>query len=167
METQQIVVTNIHERGFAFGACIENGQQVFIPPFLNFKYNLKQGQHLNAQLSENTHDNGYTPWQAVNFITEQSIPEVTERRADPEPIVDIGHRDAAVFKAICESSYLTSAEIAEIAGIDTKAAGNSALRLFNAGRIAKADVYNRVGQSRASLTLWAETSSGFTDGDDQ
>jgi hypothetical protein len=58
---------------------------------------------------------------------------------------------------------MTTFEITEGSGFDAKTAGNSANRLFNRGRIAKADVYNRIGQSRSSFVLWAENANKFVE----
>ena len=58
---------------------------------------------------------------------------------------------------------MTTSEIAEYSELDAKTASNSANRLFNAGRISKAEVYNRVGQLRPSFALWAENANEFVE----
>ena len=40
-------------------------------------------------------------------------------------------------------------------------------RLFNAGRISRAEVYHRVGQSRPSFILWTLNSSDFVGGEEE
>jgi hypothetical protein len=44
---------------------------------------------------------------------------------------------------------------------DTSLAHNALLRLFNQGKIAKADVYGSGGQSRPSFCLWASSAKAF------
>ena len=168
---QPILITNYHPDGFAF-ALTEAGEQIFIPPYAIDGAELQRGKRYQAVLVDNhkEHQRERTPYMAVSVL-------VTEHALKPEPAeaatpatsatqaedISIEARDAVIFNLICESDYMTSAELAEHSGFDSKTAGNSALRLFNAGRIAKADVYNRVGQARASLTLWAENANKFVE----
>ena len=74
-------------------------------------------------------------------------------------------RDEAVYEYICDNSYVTSGELGQHIGTNARTAANSAMRLFNAGRIAKADVYNRVGQQRSTMTLWATSAADFVEGE--
>jgi predicted HTH transcriptional regulator len=166
---ETILITNYHPDVFAF-ALNETGEQVFIPPYATEGTDLQRGKRYQAVLIENhkEHQRERTPWMAVSVLGDTPAP-AAEPAPAPEPfeiavpIVHIEDRDEAIFKLICESDYMTSSELAEHSGFDSKTAGNSALRLFNAGRIAKADVYNRVGQSRSSFTLWAESASKFVE----
>jgi hypothetical protein len=160
-----MIISNVHPRGFAFGIT-ENGEQVFIPPFLSKGAKLQAGDTVEAKLTINPQQRQreLTPYLAVKI--EGSNTEYVEEEIStetPEEEVSIEMRDEAIFNLIRESDYMTSAELAEHSGFDSKTVGNSALRLFNAGRIAKADVYNRVGQARASFTLWAENANKFVD----
>jgi hypothetical protein len=160
---QEILITNSHPDGFAF-ALNEAGEQIFIPPYAIDGTELQRGKRYQAVLIENhkEHQRERTPWMAVSVLGDTPAPA-----AEPEPapteLESVSERDEVIYKLICDGDYTTSAELAEYSGFDSKTAGNSALRLFNAGRIAKADVYNRVGQSRASFTLWAESASKFVE----
>jgi hypothetical protein len=168
---QTILITNYHPDGFAF-ALTEAGEQIFIPPYAIDGAELQRGKRYQAVLVDNhkEHQRERTPYMAVSVL-------VTEHVLKPEPPeaatsatsatqaedISIEDRDEAIFNLICESEYMTSAELAEHSGLDSKTASNSANRLYIAGRIAKADVYNRVGQARASLTLWAENANKFVE----
>ena len=168
---ETILITNHHPDGFGF-ALNEAGEQVFIPPYAIDGAELQRGKRYQAVLIENhkEHQRERTPYMAVSVL-------VTEHVLKPEPPeaatsatsatqaedISIEDRDEAIFNLICGSDYMTSAELAEHSGFDSKTASNSANRLYIAGRIAKADVYNRVGQARASLTLWAENASKFVE----
>jgi hypothetical protein len=165
---QTILITNYHPDGFAF-ALTEAGEQIFIPPYAIDGAELQRGKRYQAVLVDNhkEHQRERTPYMAVSVLVDE--PAVTPAPAEAvapatqAEDISIEERDEAIFNLICESDYMTSAELAEHSGFDSKTAGNSALRLFNAGRIAKADVYNRVGQSRASFTLWAENANKFVE----
>ena len=160
-----ILITNYHPDGFAF-ALTEACEQIFIPPYAIDGVELERGKRYQAVLVENhkAHQREHTPWMAVSVLVNE--PTVTPEPAEavtPNEEPRIEDRDEAIFNLICESDYMTSAELAEHSGLDSKTASNSANRLYIAGRIAKADVYNRVGQVRASFTLWAESASKFVE----
>ena len=164
---QRILITNYHPDGFAF-ALTEENEQVFIPPYATDGAQLTRGQHYQAVLIPNhkPQERDRTPYMAVSVIvTEHTV------KSDDQPATSAttatsanqDERDEAVYKLICGNTYVTTAEIAEGSELDTKTASNSANRLFNAGRIAKAEVYNRVGQSRPSFVLWAENANEFAE----
>ena len=164
---QEILITNSHPDGFAF-ALNEAGEQIFIPPYAIDGAELQRGKRYQAVLIENhkEHQRERTPWMAVSVLGD--TPALVAEPAPAEPVApsemeSVSERDEVIYNLICDGDYTTSAELAEYSGFDSKTAGNSALRLFNAGRIAKADVYNRVGQSRSSFTLWAESASKFVE----
>ena len=156
---QEILITNHHPDGFAF-ALNELGEQVFIPPYAIDGAELQRGKRYQAVLIENHKEQQRerTPWMAVSVLATEHVLEPA-----PAEVESASERDEVIFKLICESDYVTSAELAEHSGMDAKTAGNSAHRLFNAGRIAKAEVHNRVGQARASFMLWAESASKFVE----
>ena len=118
---------------------------------------LERGKHYQAVLIPNhkEQERGRTPYMAVSVIATEPATPATSANQD--------ERDELVYELICGNTYMTTAEVAEGSGLDAKTAGNSANRLFNAGRIAKADVYNRAGQLRSSFTLWAENANEFVE----
>ena len=155
-----ITITNMHPRGFAFGVT-DDGGQIFIPPHIATEHTIQGGDKIEALLTINPNgiERERTPWLAVRLYTDAAAaPDPIEVAAQTVPIED---RDEAIYKLICENGFMTTAELAAWSNFDPKTAGNSANRLFNAGRIAKADVYNRAGQARASFTLWAESAHDF------
>ena len=166
---QEILITNSHPDGFAF-ALTEAGEQIFIPPYAIDGTELQRGKRYQAVLIENHKENQRerTPWMAVSVLGDTPAPAPVAEPSPAEPVepaeeASVSERDEVIFKLICESDYMTSAELAEHSGMDAKTASNSAHRLFNAGRIAKAEVHNRVGEARASFMLWAESASKFVE----
>jgi hypothetical protein len=154
MNLHDITISNVHERGFAFGIT-DGGQQVFIPPHAAKGHDLDAGVRMTALVSINPSEQQreQTPFLAILLKT--------KGEEKPEKPTSVASLDEKTLVAIKEAFYVTTAQIAEALDIDTRAAGNSANRLFNAGKIAKADVYGRVGQSRPSFILWAEDASDF------
>jgi hypothetical protein len=167
---QQILITNSHPDGFAF-ALTEAGEQIFIPPYAIDGAELQRGKHYQAVLIENhkEHQRERTPWMAVSvLVTEHTLKSAPAPAAEPEPVkspyetpLTAEELDEAVHEMIRESGLVTSGELAEHLDVTTTTAGNSATRLFNAGKISKADVYAKVGQSRPSFILWASRASDF------
>jgi hypothetical protein len=168
-----VTISNTHERGFAF-AIADNGDQMFIPPHVADGHDLQRGNTITAQAAINPSEvqRANTKWVALNLTPERPATTEVQPVAEPEVEVQptetlsIEQRDELVYGFICDGPYATTAEISRCTGLDHKTAGNSALRLFNSGLIAKADVYNRVGQQRSSVTLWADSAASFL-GDDQ
>jgi len=163
---ETILITNHHPDGFAF-ALNEAGEQVFIPPYAIDGAELQRGKRYQAVLIENHKENQRerTPWMAVSVIGDTPAPAPA---AEPEPVegpyetpLTAQELDEAVHELICESSYITTGELAGHLDVTTTTANNSAMRLFNAGKISKADVYAKVGQSRPSFILWASKASDF------
>ena len=154
---QRILITNHHPAGFGF-ALTEENEQVFIPPYATDGAQLERGKHYQAVLIQNhkEQERDRTPYMAVSVIATEPATSATSATSANQD-----ERDELVYELICGNSYMTTREIAECSDLDPKTASNSANRLFNAGRIAKADVYNRVGQSRPSFVLWAENANEF------
>ena len=161
---ETILITNHHPDGFAF-ALNEAGEQIFIPPYAIDGTELQRGKRYQAVLIENhkEHQRERTPWMAVSVLGNTPAPA-----AEPEPVkgpfettMTTDELDEAVYDLICEYAIVTSGELAEHLDVTTTTAGNSATRLFNAGKISKADVYAKVGQSRPSFVLWASKASDF------
>ena len=155
-----MIISNMHPRGFAFGITDE-GEQVFIPPFIAKGSGIQTGDTVEAQLTVNPMKDQRTSTPLIAVKIESSAV------LSPKPHTEISKEEARmnldddVYQAIASGSYISTSELAKDLGLDSKTVGNSALRLFNAGKIAKADVYNRVGQSRSTMTLWAETADNF------
>ena len=159
---ETILITNHHPDGFGF-ALNEAGEQVFIPPYAIDGAELQRGKRYQAVLIENhkEHQRERTPWMAVSVIGDTPAPEPEPVKGPYETPLTAQELDEAVHELICESSYITTGELAGHLNVTTTTAGNSAMRLFNAGKISKADVYAKVGQSRPSFILWASKASDF------
>lgn len=163
MNTLELTITNIHERGFAFAVSEQTGEQCFVPPHVMDDTGVSRGDTVTAQvvLNPNERQRDNTRWCAINILTggpeDDKEPERTEQARTAQDL------DAEVLRFICQDTYVTSSDIARESGVDTRTAGNSAQRLFNAGKIAKADVYAKVGQARPSFILWTSSVINFVE----
>ena len=164
----KIIITNAHAHGFAFACDIETQGQVFIPVHIAEGFDLAPGDEIDAVLVPNYQDKSDkgTPWQAVKLqrdsVAETPDNEVCEKVSlDKLQTLNQEALDAEMLRYIVSAGYHTTAELADYFEVDHKTAGNSAMRLFNAGKIAKADVFNRVGQQRPTIILWAASAKVF------
>ena len=160
----KIIITNAHAHGFAFACDTETQGQVFIPVHIAEGFDLAPGDEIEAVLVPNYQDKSDkgTPWQAVK-LQRDSASEVCEKVSlDKSQTLNQEALDADISNfVISAGGYHTTAEIADYFEINHKTAGNAAQRLFNAGKIAKADVFNRVGQQRPTIILWAASAKTF------
>ena len=164
----KIIITNAHAHGFAFACDTETQGQVFIPVHIAEGFDLAPGDEIDAVLVPNYQDKSDkgTPWQAVKLqrdsISDRHDNEVCEKSIiDKSQTLNNEWLDAEMLSYILLAGYHTTAELADYFEIDHKTAGNAAQRLFNAGKIAKADVFNRVGQQRPTIILWAASAKTF------
>ena len=170
MHTKSIIVTNVHFHGFAFAYDPETTEGVFIPAGVIEGHTVNAGDSINVVLIPNYSDKASsTPWMAikiengVKFPQPETTAEVIELPQPTPEKLSPQELDQDVFAYISETKYCTTSEIAEHLNIDSKTAGNSAQRNFNAGRIARAAVHNRVGMAKPSFILWAMNASDFVD----
>jgi len=181
----RIIITNAHAHGFAFACDTETQGQVFIPVHIAEGFDLAPGDEVEAVLVPNYQDKSDkgTPWQAVKLqhinevvqITSmehlnewyEGISEAPSNQVEQKSIIDKSQPlnnealDVEMLTYILSAGYHTTAELADYFEVDHKTAGNAAQRLFNAGKIAKADVFNRVGQKRPTIILWAAAAKTF------
>lgn len=164
METVEIFCRNIISTGSAFAIRTDTGEQAFIPSAVVKASKLQEGETAYAMLAPNKHANETTPWFVIRVNRDN-----TTVNDEPAQIFTIPTQtiDDRALRAIKETDgYVTTAEIAADLGTDSTIAHNALLRLFNQGKIAKADVYGSGGQSRPSFCLWASSAQIFL-GDDE
>ena len=152
-EPTTIFCKSIIPSGSAFGIRMDTGDSVFIPASLTESIYLREGEIVEAILVPNKHKGSTTDWMAVR------VSRTEEPKPQPKPAMTIDDRAYSTIKI--SDGYLTTAEMAELLGTDTTIAHNALLRLFNQGKIAKADVYGSGGQSRPSFCLWAVSAKTF------
>jgi predicted transcriptional regulator len=173
MEHIEIFCQRVLSTGSAFGIRTDSGEQTFIPSIVVRASNLQEGETTLADLVPNKHDSSSTPWFVVRIPRENHgslTTEVAAEDREPEALMEapvtraasLPSIDARAYQALQgEEWYLTTAEVAAALGTETTAAHNALLRLFNQGKIAKADVYASGGQSRPSFCLWATSAREF------
>ena len=172
IKLHDIHVVNIIETGSGFGVHAETGESVFIPASVVNGARLQVGEQVGAVIVPNMSEmRDKTPWRAVR------VPREGVELA-PLPAVLTGHDVLSgasldtqalhcIEAASLENEFRTTAEVALELNQNKKMVGNALQRTFNAGRISRAEVYHRVGQSRPSFILWAANSKDFVGGEEE
>lgn len=162
IDMQEIYVLNIIQSGSGFAQVAHSGEQVFIPASVVNGARLQVGERVDAVLVPNMNElKAKTPWRAVRVPRAGvELPPLPENLTGHDPISGTS-LDQRCYDALEDASsegdisYMTTGEVAAEVNVDKKMVGNALQRLFNAGRISRAEVYHRVGQARPSFILWA------------
>ena len=163
MKNAKVAITHKLPTETSFGMDVETGEQVFIPAHIVIKSKVDIGDVIECVLLPNAGDkSGSTPFRVF---------KLAEKAAEPfklvEPIAaNNAEIDAAITAWLSLNFFAKTSEVFEaLPDLNTteKQVGNRLLALFNAGVIAKADVFAAGGQSRASFCLWATDADSFTE----
>ena len=168
IDLQDMFVLNIIQSGAGFGQVARTGEQVFIPASVVNGARLQVGERVEAVLVPNMNElKAKTPWRAVRVPRAGvELPPLPENLTGHDPVSGLS-LDQRCYDTLEEASseggisYMTTAEVAAELNVDKKMTGNALQRLFNAGRISRAEVYHRVGQARPSFILWALQSKDY------
>jgi len=161
MQTVEIYISHILDSGCAFAARTDDGEQAFVPASVVKASGAKEGDIATAKLIPNTHpNNAATPWVAVH-VARVAVHVARSENQAPAPVRQEVSLDDRAHQAVEELFLATTAEVSKEVGTDVHLAHNALLRLFKAGRVAKADVYARADQERASYCIWALAANDF------
>ena len=159
---QEIFIVNIIASGSGFAQMAGSGEAVFIPASVVNGAQLQVGERVDAILVPNMNElRERTPWRAVRVPRDGvELPPLPKVLTGHDPVSGKS-LDQMCYDALLASSrdaeiaYMTTREVADELNSDMKMTGNALQRLFNAGRISRAEVHHRVGQARPSFILWA------------
>tara|TARA_R110000823_G_scaffold187374_1_gene319636 strand:- start:1194 stop:1727 length:534 start_codon:yes stop_codon:yes gene_type:complete len=169
-ETQMmnVMIESVSYTGSAFGSN-EQGATVFFNQRLVDKVSIDIGDIVEAYVIPNYEDKrDETPWRAIraSVVSSEVLNTLVASASDPVP-EPVGRTPSQIEQEVLnflgdeDVLYWTSSDLADAVDIDTKTIGNSCLRLFNKGLIAKADVHGRPNQERATFCLWARNAERF------
>ena len=161
----RVMIESVSYTGSAFGSN-EDGDSVFFNQRLVEKVELEMGDIVEAHAIPNYEDKRHeTPWRAIRVSAEKhmNIDPVLAEPEKPIPVRSAVQLDHEVLGLLSdeEVAYWTTSDLSDAVNADTKTVGNSCLRLFSRGLIAKADVHSRPDQERATFCLWARTADQF------
>ena len=170
---QEIFIVNIIASGSGFAQMAGSGEAVFIPASVVNGAQLQVGERVDAVLVPNMNElREKTPWRAVRVPRDGiELPPLPKNLTGHDPVTGRS-LDQMCYDVLVASSrgslsvgseiaFMTTREVADDLNADMKMVGNALQRLFNAGRISRAEVHHRVGQARASFILWALQAKDF------
>jgi len=152
----RVMIDDMSMAGSAFGSC-ENGETVFFNQRIVSRVCLEVGEIVETHVIPNYEDKRpEVPWRAVKVIRGALIPDEVRTIVPADPVKSSSELDEEIMRLLQmpDAGIWTTGELAEDVGTDVKVVGNSCVRLFNASRIAKAEVHGAPNQSRSSFRLW-------------
>ena len=155
VQTEQLTIVNIIPTGTGFGVT-HSGTSVFVPPRVVQAANAEIGDVFSASLVNNDFNpSGRTPLMAVRL-----------ERSAQQP-VQMGQPDAPDQKQIIldflQDGPASSAEVGDKIGTDAIGAKGILKAMWERGEVAKACIYARADQKRASHVMWALTADDFVE----
>lgn len=162
-----VVIESLTYSGSAFGVN-KDGEQVFINPRIVGACNLQEGMLATARVLPNYADKReMIPWRAIRVdrppanLSGLNLPPVPPAK-DIDHVMTPAELEEQIVTELGNEEYWTTMELANVLDLDTKTVGNACGRLFQKGRIAKAEVHAKPDQGRASFLLWAKSADVFT-----
>lgn len=157
-----IIITKIADT-YGFGIRKDNGDRVYIPSSIAMNFDLSLNSQYKARLHVNEHDRvGNVPWFAGFIFTNDVIDAADEDEPEqPAPQVETKEQMVKFILATLnhEGAFSTSEMSKMLQNRFTTANAYTArelfVKLFNEGRVVKADIHKSPDQKRASATIWA------------
>tara|TARA_R110000765_G_scaffold43225_2_gene90731 strand:+ start:824 stop:1372 length:549 start_codon:yes stop_codon:yes gene_type:complete len=161
-ETVEVFVDEITEMGSAFGATSE-GEAVFINKRIVNAVGLAHGDRLRAAVLPNYEDKrDGVPWRALKAevigtifedISHEPTPEPeVAPEPEPEPQETLSDR---IVDLLSEGGPMRSATMAKYLDVDSADISSMCRGLNKMGKVAAAEIYGDLNNSRPSHIVWA------------
>jgi hypothetical protein len=164
MITEKVYIETQLETLTTFGVRLDTGEQVFIPSKIVKKHNILEEQTRELVILPNAHSSDSTPWRAVGVSISDTCE--TPRDVDPTPRVQLAKLEDRVMDYFSEDEdkqYPHSAPaLADALGEEDLHMQQTLTRMHNTGEVAKAQVFAKGTQDKASVVLWAPDVSWFS-----
>lgn len=163
MITAQVFIEHQLDTHTSFGVRYDTGERVFINSKLAKKYNINEDQVRELTLLPNSTDtHSDTPWRAVGVSVQDAADNLV---AEVSPRVENAKLDERILSYfdIERNQYPHKAsELADALNTEDLQMQMALTRMHTAGEIAKAQVWAKGTQDKASFVLWAPTTEWFT-----
>ena len=149
IQTEQLTIVNIIPTGTGFGVT-SDGTSVFVPPRVITAANAEIGDVFFANLVNNDFNpSGRTPLMAVRL----------QRAEQPQETQEASHRNRII--EMLQDGPTSSADVGDLIGTDAVGAEVILNDMWARGEVAKACIYARADQKRASFVIWALYTDDF------
>lgn len=159
LNAQQVYITTRLDTDTSFGVRVDNGEQVFINAKLVRDKDLDAGDTRKLILTPNPSGKSDTPWQAIGVSIEDTVPE------KPTPRVVVAKLEDRImdYFAVEDNQYPHRAsELAAALGEGDMQMQHTLGRMHMTGELAKAQVWAKGTQDKASFVLWAPETEWFS-----
>lgn len=161
METVDVFVETQLDTKTSFGVRIDNGESVFINARLAKKHNITEDETYTLVVLPNAgSDNPNTPWKAMGVSMTNIAPAPKET---PRVVVaKLEDRIMQLFDVEDNQYPHKASELASALGEEDLQMQMTLARMHMSGEIAKAQVWAKGNQEKASFVLWAPSTDWFS-----
>ena len=154
METIGVFIETQLDTKTSFGVRVDNGESVFINARLAKKHNIIEDETWDMVVLPNVgEDSANTPWKAMTLSMKETLKATEET---PRVVVaKLEDRIVEYFKVEHNQFAQTAPALAKALGEDDLHMQSTLVRMHNIGEVAKAQVWARGTQEKASTVLWA------------
>lgn len=160
METVSVFIETQLDTKTSFGVRVDNGESVFINARLAKKYDIVEDETRAMVVLPNVGSDGdKTPWKAMSV----SMTDVL-KPAEPTARVEVAKLEDRIMDhfAVEDNQYPHKAsELADVLGEEDLQMQMTLTRMHTTGELAKAQVWAKGTQEKASFVLWAPETDWF------
>ena len=164
MITEKVYIETQLETLTTFGVRLDTGEQVFIPSKIVKKHNILEEQTRELVILPNAHSFDSTPWRAIGVSISDTY-ETLRGTADPTSHVQLAKLEDRIigyFDIEANQFPHSAPALADALGEEDLHMQQTLTRMHNTGEVAKAQVFAKGTQDKASVVLWAPDVSWFS-----
>lgn len=160
METVSVFIETQLDTRTSFGVRVDNGESVFINARLAKKYDIVEDETRAMVVLPNVgSDSDKTPWKAMSVSMTD-----TPKAVEPTPRVEKAKLEDRIMELFDEENNQyphRASELADALGEEDLQMQVTLSRMHMTGEIAKAQVWAKGSQEKASFVLWAPSTDWF------
>ena len=162
MITEKVYIETQLETLTTFGIRLDTGEQVFISSKIVKKHNILEEQTRELVLLTNAHSSDSTPWKAVGVSVADALEQGSIEPTSRVQLAKLEDRIIGYFDIEANQFPHSAPALADALGEEDLHMQHTLGRMHNTGEVAKAQVFARGTQDKASVVLWAPDVSWFT-----
>ena len=166
MITEAVYIETQLETLTTFGIRVSTGEQVFIAARVARKYGIEEDQTRELTMLPNFAGNRpETPWKAVGASVADASRTTETPATAPTPRVEVAKLEDRIleyFKVEANEFAQTAPAMAAALGEDDLHMQSTLVRMHMTGEVAKAQVWAKGTQEKASSVLWAPSTVWFS-----
>ena len=162
MITEKVYIETQLETLTTFGIRLDTGEQVFISSKIVKKHNILEEQTRELVLLTNAHSSDSTPWKAVGVSVADALEQGSIEPTSRVQLAKLEDRIIGYFDIEANQFPHSAPALADALGEEDLHMQHTLGRMHNTGEVAKAQVFAKGTQDKASVVLWAPDVSWFS-----